>query len=110
MINNLITENVPIDIFAHVLAPQFYQRMLTIDHTIPDQAAYINNQALLDLKYRQAKQIVATRQVISMVNLNPEDYVDSEQALALCWAANEELRRWLHKIPINLLGQLPWCQ
>lgn len=104
MINNLITENVPIDIFAHVLAPQFYQRMLTIDHTIPDQAAYINNQALLDLKYRQAKQIVATRQVISMVNLNPEDYVDSEQALALCWAANEELAAMAAQNPNQFIG------
>lgn len=81
----------PIDVFAHVIAPKFYQRMLAIDATIPDKAAYLQNQALTDIDYRRSHQQVATKQVISMVNLNPEDYVDPEQSLQLCWSANEEL-------------------
>ncbi|MFC6181197.1 hypothetical protein [Lactiplantibacillus daowaiensis] len=43
----------PIDVFAHVLAPNFYQQMLAIDATIPQKAPYVQAQALINMTYQQ---------------------------------------------------------
>lgn len=80
-----------IDVFAHVLPPKFYQRMLAIDPQIPERAPFIKHPLLtkpsLSVKYLPADNY----QVISSVNVNPEDYVDGEQAAELCWAGNDEI-------------------
>lgn len=94
----------PIDVFAHVLAPQFYQKMLQLAPAIPQQLPYLQNRALTDFTYRQAQQTVATRQIISMVNVNPEDYVDPKQAFDLCWAANQELADLVRTHPDQFMG------
>ena len=86
-----LAQEIPIDVFAHVVTPHFYQKMLAIDDKIPEKASYIQNQALVDFDYRRQHRTIPTRQVISMMNLNPEDYVEPEQALALCQDANQEL-------------------
>ncbi len=86
-----IKTELPIDVFAHVVAPDFYQRMLAIDPQIPEKAAYVQNQALMDPVFRRTHRTIPTRQIISMMNLNPEDYVDATQALSLCEGANQEL-------------------
>lgn len=95
---------IPIDVFAHVLAPRFYQKMLKIDATIPQKAGYVNNKALIDLDFRQSKTTVNTKQIISMMNLNPEDFVDAETALKLCWDANKELSTMVVDHPEQFVG------
>ena len=80
-----------IDVFAHVLPPRFYERMLRIDPTIPKRYAFFNNPVLTDMVERRRHWDGETRQVISFVNALPEDYVDPDEAATLCWEGNEEL-------------------
>lgn len=94
----------PIDVFAHVLAPKFYQQMLAIDPTIPEKAPYVNAPALTDMAFRQANETVATQQIISMMNLNPEDFVSAKPALELCRAANDELSQLVTDHPDLFCG------
>lgn len=81
----------PIDVFAHVLPPHFYARMLEIEPEIPKRYAFFNNPTLGDMKNRRAHWDGSTKQVISFVNALPEDYVGPDEAAALCWEGNEEL-------------------
>lgn len=80
-----------IDVFAHVLPPKFYQSMLKIDPQIPQKFPFINIKSLSDIDVRRANFDGATKQVISAVNINPEDFVDGEQAANLCRQANNEI-------------------
>lgn len=100
----MTTTETPIDVFAHVLAPKFYQKMIQLAPSIPQQLPYLQNRALTDLTYRQAQQSVATRQIISMVNVNPEDYVGSKQAFDMCWTANQELVDLVRAHPDQFVG------
>lgn len=65
--------------------------MLALAPTIPAQYPFIKLKALTDLAVRKQTAILGERQVISVANINPEDYVDSKQAQELVWQANEEL-------------------
>ena len=80
-----------IDVFAHVLPPRFYERMLRIEPTIPTRYAFFDNPVLTDMSERRRHWDGETRQVISFVNALPEDYVESDEAASLCWEGNEEL-------------------
>lgn len=81
-----------IDAFAHILTPNYYQKMLKIAPEIPKQYPFIKIKTLLDLderiKYWPAEDV---KQVISFANINAEDYVDGKQAAVLCREANREL-------------------
>ena len=79
------------DVFAHVLPPRFYERMLRIEPTIPTRYAFFDNPVLTDMSERRRHWDGETRQVISFVNALPEDYVESDEAASLCWEGNEEL-------------------
>lgn len=80
-----------IDVFAHVLLPNFYSKMLNINSDIPKYLPFINNEVLTDMKRRRETKINDVKQIISYVNVNPEDYTDKETSLILCKEANEEL-------------------
>ena len=80
-----------IDAFAHVLLPRFYHKMLKIDPNIPKDLPFINNEVLTDMKKRKEASISGVKQIISYVNVNPEDYTDPENSYILCKEANEEL-------------------
>lgn len=80
-----------IDVFAHVLPPKFYQRMLAIDPQIPERAPFIKHPMLTKPELRNEYLPADSFQVISAVNVNPEDYVDGVQAGELCRAGNEEI-------------------
>lgn len=82
---------VPIDVFAHVLPPDFYARMLQIEPEIPKRYAFFNNPTLGSMENRRAHWDGETRQIISFVNALPEDYVGPDEAAVLCWEGNEEL-------------------
>lgn len=103
-VNTMTVNNLPIDIFAHVLAPKFHQEMLKIDSKIPDEIPYANLKALFDMDFRRENIASPTRQIISMVNLNPEDYVDPDLALKLCESGNFEIESLIKENPDMFIG------
>ena len=80
-----------IDIFAHVLLPNYYGKMLSIDSDIPKTYAFTNIESLKDLSVRRKLWNGTTKQIISYANINAEDYCDKEQSARLCREANLEL-------------------
>lgn len=80
-----------IDVFAHVLPPNFYQQMLEIDPQIPERAPFIKHPMLVRPRLRNQYLPADNYQVISAVNVNPEDYVDGKRAAELCQAGNQEI-------------------
>lgn len=80
-----------IDVFAHVLLPGFYEKMLAVEPRLPELFPFIQHPLLTDLEQRRQFWDGKTQQVLSYVNVNPEDYVDSDTAAALCREANAEL-------------------
>lgn len=93
-----------IDVFAHVLLPKFYQRMLEIEPNIPKKIPFINNEILTDMKKRQELFPAGVKQIISYVNVNPEDYVDGDLAYTLCAEANKELIDVIKEYPDMFYG------
>lgn len=81
-----------IDVFVHILTPNFYQEMLKYDASIPQQYPFLRNQVLTDvnerIKHWPQRDL---KQVVSFVNINPEDYLDPATAARLCHQANQEL-------------------
>lgn len=80
-----------IDAFAHVLPTGLLK---DLQQTVPDiieQNAFLKIPALTDLTLRRKNFPQDVKQIISNVNLNPEDYVDAETAARFCINANTEL-------------------
>lgn len=88
-----------IDVFAHVLTPRFYARMLQIEPSIPQRYAFFNNPVLQSVDERRKHWDGVTRQAISFANALPEDYVGPAEAAELCWDANEELMEQVRDNP-----------
>lgn len=88
-----------IDVFAHVLLPQFYQKMLALDPALPQKMPFLQNPVLQDMEKRQALQDSTVKQIISFVNVNPEDYLEAELALTLVKEANQELLETVQSYP-----------
>lgn len=80
-----------IDVFAHSLAPEFLAQMNTIQPHILDNFPYMKNELLTDVDKHRASLPADHQQILSAVNLNPEDFVGPEQAAELCRSANAEL-------------------
>lgn len=80
-----------IDVFAHVLLPNFYQKILAINPNLPKDIPFINNEVLTNINARKKFKIPEVKQIISYVNVNPEDYIDADRSYELCKEANEEL-------------------
>ncbi|MDO5376205.1 MAG: amidohydrolase family protein [Staphylococcus rostri] len=80
-----------IDVFAHVLLPEFYKKMLELDKNLVEKMPFIQNPVLTDIKARREHMPINTKQIISYINANPEDYLDSDTAAILVNEANEEL-------------------
>ncbi|HEM4070455.1 TPA: amidohydrolase [Streptococcus suis] len=93
-----------IDVFAHVLLPRFYQKMLGLDPALPQKMPFLQNPILQDMEKRQALQDPAVKQIISFVNVNPEDYLEAEPALALVLEANQELLETVRTYPDQFFG------
>ncbi len=79
------------DVFAHVLLPNYYEKMLNIDSTISTTYAFTNIESLKDLSVRRKLWNGTTKQIISYANINAEDYCNPEESARLCREANEEL-------------------
>lgn len=82
-----------IDVFAHVLLPEFYKRMLMLDPELPQKMPFIQNPVLSDMELRRKLMPEGVKQVISYVNANPEDYANEKVAPLLVKKANEELTK-----------------
>ena len=80
-----------IDAFAHVLLPEFFGKMLALDKNLVSKMPFIQNPVLTDMTKRRETMPANTKQIISYVNANPEDYLDSAEAAQLVELANEEL-------------------
>jgi len=80
-----------IDVFAHILPPKFLAQMNAVQPNILDNFPYMKNDLLADVAKHRASLPADHQQILSAVNLNPEDFVDPKQAAALCQSANDEL-------------------
>ena len=80
-----------LDVFAHVLLPKYYNKMLSIDSTIPKTYVFTNIESLKDMNIRRNLWNGKTKQIISYANINAEDYCDSKESAELCRDANQEL-------------------
>ena len=87
-----------IDALAHILTPNYYQKMLDIDPDIPDKYPFLKIKALTDIDYRLANwPDPHLKQVISFANLNVEDFVIPDQSADICRQANEEMEEIVKK-------------
>lgn len=80
-----------IDVFAHVLLPKYYNKMLNIDSTIPKVYSFTNIESLKDMNTRRNLWNKKTKQIISYANINAEDYCNPNASAKLCREANQEL-------------------
>lgn len=93
-----------IDIFAHVLPQQLFTQ---IKNDVPDimkKYAFLQIPALTDLTVRQENFPKDVKQVISNVNLNPEDFYDAKKAADLCDEGNQELLSLVEQKPDLFAG------
>ena len=81
-----------IDVFAHILPPQFLQQMLNVvPHVLEGQNSWMHNELLTDLKSRKSTILPNHQEILSVVNLNPEDFMGPQASLQLCYQLNQEL-------------------
>ena len=80
-----------IDVFAHVLLPNYYNKILKIDPTIKETYAFTNIESLKDMKVRRNLWNKKTKQIISYANINAEDYCNKDLSAKLAREANKEL-------------------
>ncbi|KRM58588.1 amidohydrolase family protein [Secundilactobacillus malefermentans] len=88
-----------IDVFAHVLAPKFLKKMLEVAPDALEKNSWMKNPLLTDLSKRIATMETDQQQIISMVNLNPEDFTGVEESVNLCRQANDELESIVKTYP-----------
>ncbi|OTN91537.1 amidohydrolase family protein [Enterococcus faecium] len=93
-----------IDVFAHVLLPQFKEWMLQLDKQLPKKLPFIQQIHLTDLNVRQMYHVEGTKQIISYVNTNPEDYLGENEAAILVRKANQELIETVQQYPNMFAG------
>ena len=93
-----------IDAFAHILPPKFYSEMLDIDPDLPDKIPFIKNQVILDVNERRKHMTKGVKQIISLANANPEDYVDPYYAARMCREVNDELAKTVEDNPDLFYG------
>ena len=82
-----------IDVFAHVMLPKYYNKMLEINSDIPNIYAFTNIDSLKDMELRRNLWNGKTKQIISYANINAEDFCDLELSARLCREANQELEK-----------------
>lgn len=58
-----------IDVFAHVLLPEYYHKMVSINDDIPNTYAFTNIWSLKEMKVRRRLWNKETKQIISLINI-----------------------------------------
>ncbi|AUI71677.1 amidohydrolase family protein [Companilactobacillus alimentarius] len=80
-----------LDAFAHVLPQQLLNDIKKDVPSIIEDNLFLQIPSLSDFKIRNQAFPQNVKQIISNVNLNPEDYFDSQKSAQMCWKANSEL-------------------
>lgn len=80
-----------IDVFAHVLPPRFRAQMVAKVPDVLERYPFMQHPLLSDFTLRKQHVRPDELQVISNVNLNPEDYFGPKEAARLCRELNDEL-------------------
>ncbi|MFC6175400.1 amidohydrolase family protein [Companilactobacillus huachuanensis] len=88
-----------IDVFAHVLPVGLLRAIQESVPNIIEQNAFLQIPALTDLKIRRENYPDGVKQIISNVNLNPEDYFSGAKSAELCSVGNEELLKLVQDNP-----------
>jgi len=83
--------DVKLDAFAHVLPTKLLNSIKKDVPNIIEDNLFLQIPSLNDFKLRHQAFPQDVKQIISNVNLNPEDYFDGAKSADLCWQANEEL-------------------
>jgi len=83
--------DVKLDAFAHVLPTELLNSIKKDVPNIIEDNLFLQISSLNDFKLRHQAFPQDVKQIISNVNLNPEDYFDGAKSADLCWQANEEL-------------------
>ena len=83
--------DVKLDAFAHVLPTELLNSIKKDVPNIIEDNLFLQIPSLNDFKLRHQAFPQDVKQIISNVNLNPEDYFDGIKSADLCWQANEEL-------------------
>lgn len=87
-----------LDVFAHVLPANLLKKMKQDFPDIIQKNLFLQIPSLTDLKLRHQNFPNDVKQIISNVNLNPEDYYsDTKLTAQLCSDANEELLKIVQK-------------
>lgn len=82
--------NTKIDVFAHVLPTELFNAIQEKDPNVIEENPFLKIASLSDFSARR-NDLPGVKQVVSNVGLNPEDYFDSTESVAVCYQANEEL-------------------
>lgn len=83
--------NTKIDVFAHVLPTGLFNKIKAKDPNVIAENPFLKIPSLSDFSARRNDLPKGVKQVVSNVNLNPEDYFDSTEAVEVSYQANEEL-------------------
>jgi len=83
--------DVKLDAFAHVLPTGLLNRIKKDVPNIIEDNLFLQIPSLSDFEIRHQDVPKNVKQIISNVNLNPEDYFVGDVAADMCWKGNEEL-------------------
>ncbi|MEE6746600.1 amidohydrolase family protein, partial [Pediococcus acidilactici] len=93
-----------VDVYAHVLTPNYLAEILKIAPNALKNNEWMQNPLLTDIKKRVKTMTEDQQEIISMVNLNPEDWVAPNLAASLCQSANAELIERVEAQPKHFVG------
>ncbi|KAF0494715.1 amidohydrolase [Pediococcus acidilactici] len=93
-----------VDVYAHVLTPNYLAEILKIAPNALKNNEWMQNPLLTDIKRRVKTMTEDQQEIISMVNLNPEDWVAPNLAASLCQSANAELIERVEAQPKHFVG------
>ena len=83
--------NQKLDVFAHVLPTNLLKSIKKDVPSVIEDNLFLQISSLTDLKLRHQNFPQDVKQIISNVNLNPEDYFDGEKSAQMCGDANDEM-------------------
>lgn len=82
-----------VDVFAHILPPKFKEQMLKIAPNALDHNQWMKNSMLSNIEKRIASIEPEHQEILSIENLNPEDFTNQNRSFDLCNQANDELAK-----------------
>ncbi len=82
---------IKINVFVHIILPNFYNKILKIEPNLPKISPFINHPHMSNVNLRKENLDKNVKQIISSVNICPEDYLNPEDAAKMCRDANLEM-------------------